>query len=51
MRPASQRRIPLVCAMASVLFALAALPAGAERLVSSLSSHVVQITSNFTGVA
>jgi uncharacterized protein (TIGR02186 family) len=27
-----------------------ALPARAERLVASLSSHVVQITSNFTGV-
>jgi uncharacterized protein (TIGR02186 family) len=27
-----------------------ALPAGAERLVSSLSSNVVQITSSFTGV-
>jgi uncharacterized protein (TIGR02186 family) len=29
---------------------LAPSPASAERLVASLSSHVVQITSNFTGV-
>jgi len=32
------------------LAALAAAPAHAERLVASLSSHVVQITSNFNGV-
>jgi uncharacterized protein (TIGR02186 family) len=50
MTPTSRPRIPVVCAMASLLFALTALPAGAERLVSSLSSHIVQITSNFTGV-
>jgi uncharacterized protein (TIGR02186 family) len=30
--------------------ALTPQPAGAERLVSSLSNHIVQITSNFTGV-
>jgi uncharacterized protein (TIGR02186 family) len=33
-----------------LLLALSAPPARAERLVVSLSSHVVQITSNFTGV-
>jgi uncharacterized protein (TIGR02186 family) len=33
-----------------LLLALSAPPARAERLVASLSSHVVQITSNFTGV-
>jgi uncharacterized protein (TIGR02186 family) len=42
--------IPAVCATASLLVALSALPAAAERLVSSLSNHIVQITSNFTGV-
>ena len=47
MRRTIRARIPVVCAMASLLFAL---PAGAERLVSSLSSHIVKITSNFTGV-
>jgi uncharacterized protein (TIGR02186 family) len=36
--------------VASLLLALSALPTAAERLVSSLSSHIVQITSNFTGV-
>jgi len=36
--------------MASLLFALSALPVGAERLVASLSNHIVKITSNFTGV-
>lgn len=50
MRPTSRLHIPAVCAMASALFALSALPACAERLVSSLSSHIVRITSNFTGV-
>jgi uncharacterized protein (TIGR02186 family) len=50
MRPASRARIAVVCAMASLLFALSAPPAGAERLVASLSSHIVKITSNFTGV-
>jgi uncharacterized protein (TIGR02186 family) len=38
---------PAVCALILLVFAL---PARAERLVASLSSHVVQITSNFTGV-
>lgn len=38
------------CALATLLLAVSVLPAGAERLVSSLSSHIVQITSNFTGV-
>jgi uncharacterized protein (TIGR02186 family) len=33
-----------------LLFALTPQSAGAERLVSSLSNHIVQITSNFTGV-
>jgi uncharacterized protein (TIGR02186 family) len=37
-------------ALASSLLALCTPPAYAERLVASLSSHVVQITSNFTGV-
>jgi uncharacterized protein (TIGR02186 family) len=37
-------------ALAAVLAILPALPAGAERLVSSLSSNVVKITSSFTGV-
>ncbi|HLK84557.1 MAG TPA: TIGR02186 family protein [Xanthobacteraceae bacterium] len=50
MRPTSRRQIRAVCAMASLLLALAARPAAAERLVSSLSNHIVQITSNFTGV-
>jgi uncharacterized protein (TIGR02186 family) len=50
MRRTFLARIPVICAAASLLFALSALPAGAERLVSSLSSHVVKITSNFTGV-
>jgi uncharacterized protein (TIGR02186 family) len=35
---------------ASLLLTLSAPPARAERLVASLSSRVVQITSNFTGV-
>jgi uncharacterized protein (TIGR02186 family) len=38
------------CVLAACLALLPALPAGAERLVSSLSSNVVQITSSFTGV-
>jgi uncharacterized protein (TIGR02186 family) len=50
MRPTSRRQIRAVCAAASLLFALSAGPAVAERLVSSLSNHIVQITSNFTGV-
>src|SRR5712671_2362724 len=44
------RRIPVVSATASLRCVLSALPAVAERLVSSLSSHIVQITSNVTGV-
>jgi len=39
-----------VCTSAALLFALSALPASAEKLVASLSSEKVQITSNFTGV-
>jgi uncharacterized protein (TIGR02186 family) len=38
------------CMLAALLFASSGFPAGAERLVASLSSHVVQITSNFNGV-
>jgi uncharacterized protein (TIGR02186 family) len=36
--------------VAALLIAWSASPASAERLVASLSSHVVQITSNFNGV-
>jgi uncharacterized protein (TIGR02186 family) len=50
MRAASRPRIRVVCAVASWLLALTPQPAGAERLVASLSNHIVQITSNFTGV-
>jgi uncharacterized protein (TIGR02186 family) len=50
MRPASRRRLRAVGAIASLLLGLPVRPAGAERLVSSLSNHIVQITSNFTGV-
>jgi uncharacterized protein (TIGR02186 family) len=50
MRRTFLARVPAICAMASLVFALSALPAAAERLVSSLSSHIVKITSNFTGV-
>jgi uncharacterized protein (TIGR02186 family) len=42
--------IAAICAAASLSLALSAPPARAERLVASLSTHVVQITSNFTGV-
>ena len=38
------------CAVAALLALVPALPAGAERLVASLSSNVVQITSSFNGV-
>jgi uncharacterized protein (TIGR02186 family) len=38
------------CAVAALLALVSALPAGAERLVASLSSNVVQITSSFNGV-
>jgi uncharacterized protein (TIGR02186 family) len=34
----------------ALILLMVALPARAERLVASLSNHVVQITSNFTGV-
>jgi len=47
MRLAAIRRISIAGALAAALIAV---PAGAERLVASLSSHVVRITSNFTGV-
>ena len=50
MKRTSRARIPVICAMASLLFALSVLPAGAERLVASLSNHIVKIASNFTGV-
>jgi uncharacterized protein (TIGR02186 family) len=50
MRRTFLAHIRVMCAAASLLFALSSLPVGAERLVSSLSSHIVQITSNFTGV-
>jgi uncharacterized protein (TIGR02186 family) len=43
-------RISIVSALAASLVVVSAPPAGAERLVSSLSSHIVQITSSFTGV-
>jgi uncharacterized protein (TIGR02186 family) len=39
------KRIALSCA----LFLLATLPASAERLITSLSSHQVLVTSSFTG--
>jgi uncharacterized protein (TIGR02186 family) len=38
------------CLAASLLLVFSAPPARAERLIASLSSQVVQITSNFTGV-
>jgi uncharacterized protein (TIGR02186 family) len=41
---------PVFCLAASLLLAFSAPSARAERLVASLSSEVVQITSNFTGV-
>ncbi len=50
MRSIARSRILLVCLAASSLLALSAPRVAAERLVSSLSSHIVQITSNFTGV-
>lgn len=50
-RRAEGSRTPVASALASLLFMpLAPSPASAERIVASLSSHVVQITSNFTGV-
>ena len=50
MNRAFARRASIACTLAAIPVALSALPAGAERLVSSLSSHIVRITSNFTGV-
>ena len=50
MRPTSRPQTRVICALASWLFGLMTQSAGAERLVSSLSNHIVQITSNFTGV-
>jgi uncharacterized protein (TIGR02186 family) len=50
MRAACRPQIRVVWAVASWLLALTPQPAGAERLVASLSNHIVQITSNFTGV-
>jgi uncharacterized protein (TIGR02186 family) len=50
MRRTSRPQIRVVCAVASWLLGLAPQSAGAERLVASLSNHIVQITSNFTGV-
>jgi uncharacterized protein (TIGR02186 family) len=44
------RAVSAVCCTASFLLAPSAPPARAEHLVSSLSSHIVKITSNFTGV-
>jgi uncharacterized protein (TIGR02186 family) len=43
-------RNSIACTLAALLLAASALPADAERLVSSLSSHIIRITSNFTGV-
>jgi uncharacterized protein (TIGR02186 family) len=40
------KRIALTCA----LLLIAALPASAERLITSLSSHQVLVTSSFTGI-
>jgi uncharacterized protein (TIGR02186 family) len=40
------KRIALAC----ILSLLAALPASAERLITSLSSHQVLVTSSFTGI-
>jgi uncharacterized protein (TIGR02186 family) len=50
MSETSVTRNLFVCALSATLCASWALPAAAERLVSSLSSHIVQITSSFTGV-
>jgi uncharacterized protein (TIGR02186 family) len=47
---ASARWVIAICFAALLLLAFSAPPARAERLIASLSSHVVQITSNFTGV-
>lgn len=50
MRPVPRPRRWIVCAAASLLLATSGRPAGAERLIASLSSHIVRIASNFTGV-
>jgi uncharacterized protein (TIGR02186 family) len=47
---ARQPGLAAICTSAALLFTLSALPARAEKLVASLSSERVQITSNFTGV-
>jgi uncharacterized protein (TIGR02186 family) len=44
------RAVAARCSLAAWLALSPALPAGAERLVSSLSSDMVQITSSFSGV-
>jgi uncharacterized protein (TIGR02186 family) len=41
---------PVLSAICAAALLVSVLPAPAEHLVSSLSSHVVKITSNFTGV-
>lgn len=43
-------RTTIAWALVASLLAGSAEPARAERLVSSLSSHIIQITSSFTGV-
>jgi uncharacterized protein (TIGR02186 family) len=48
--PRKRWRKIVTCAAATLLFAFSWQYAHAERLIASLSSHVVQITSNFTGV-
>ncbi len=49
--PTKRSRTPVAWALALLLFMpFAPSPAIAERIVASLSSHIVQITSNFTGV-
>ena len=49
MNRTSRLRVSTACALAATLL-VSNQPASAERLVSSLSSHIVRITSNFTGV-
>jgi uncharacterized protein (TIGR02186 family) len=43
-------RITRACAVAVLVVAFASVPARGERLIASLSSHIVEITSSFTGV-
>jgi uncharacterized protein (TIGR02186 family) len=50
MMSVAPRRVAPSCAAAVLLVALATVPARAERLIASLSSHIVEITSSFTGV-